>query len=407
MTHRSLTVVHQSSPRTCLARARAEAEGADRVSDPARIGTACHAAVEKIAYEDAAGRKDHLATGLAEIDRIAGEIGLSPAGIGEAKSILRGALGPKSKLSFSLRQGWRVSPEFHWMLDEAFKPTKDATLAAFAGTMDRLSWHPEHGVEVTDYKTVYARTSADGLESNWQARVYSLAALALFPGVNAVRFAWVNLRHGYSTSAEFKRGDRWEDSTRDHLTAQRAARLRALAFGEWPETLGSDCAWCPVLHKCSAIREAVEGGAEPGLEPPELARQYLGVSALAGRLERAVKAVYEESGPIALGGGEVLGGKPRGTWETVLSYEQAMERLRAMGMTPEQEVEWFRFVAEHQFASRVRGAIYELAGDAAKGIIDTDEIVTPGAAATFAAWWPDGKKDKHAAVSAAAWEERS
>ena len=389
----SLLVVHQSDV-SCLARLRRERELGGRDSEAAKIGTAAHAAAEALCYASEAGDPfDPMTVCRLAIERVARDRDMLPRSVAEALSIMAGALA--SRMRFFVEPGCSVYPEWKWYLDDEFMPVRSNAEAAYAGTIDQLRvFRDPARLVVIDYKTILKRVASWEVEGDWQARVYSLAALMHFPDVNEVTFRFVNLRHRLPASGTFRRGDRWEDVTRLRLRRERERRLAAGASGEWPETLGEDCAWCPLTETCRALRAAEAEGAEAIFrqDPPEIARRRLGLAALASKYDRAAKAIVEESGdPIPLGDGSVLGGKPALAWEAVMSYEDTMAELRRLGMTPEQEVEWFRFCGAQHFPGRVRSALYELCPEEAQGLIESDTIVTPTTTERFEVWWPDGK----------------
>lgn len=391
---RHLHVVHQSDP-GCLARLKAQRDGADATGEPAKIGTACHRAAEALAdlaADDDDDRPESAVVALAIRDA-APELDMAPESVGEALQIMERAIASVIPLHLTPEPDAACYSEMHWRLDRRFKPLpEDASPGdiAFAGTFDRVEVFADR-VVVTDWKTVREKMAGWELPDNWQARVYSLAALQFWPGARRVTYRWVNLRHCYALSHDFERGATWEAATRTLLGYAADRRTAAMASDEWPETMGEDCGWCPVLHRCRAVADAVEQGAEvTNLPPAEIARRWLGVRALAGRLERTIKPMVAALGhPLDMGDGSVLGGKPVQAWDVVLRYEDMMNALTAFGMTRAQEIEWFRHCAANHYPSRVKRALNELLGREARAAIESDEYITPVTNEQFAVWTPD------------------
>jgi hypothetical protein len=204
-------------------------------------------------------------------------------------------------------------------------------------------------------------------------------------------FRLTNLRHGYWIEHEFTRGETWEENTRALMRLERTRRLAAIEADEWPAAMGEDCQWCPILFRCSTVSDAAAQGADVigDLAPAEIARRRAAMTALSGRYDRAAVALYERDGPIDLGDGSVLGGKPTGAWALVLPYEETLSTLRGWGMTPAQEIEWFRHCAAHHMASRVKSAMHELLGKGAKQAIEEGVLIEPVTKEQFGVWRPD------------------
>lgn len=384
-----LLEVHKSDP-TCLARFKAEQDGADRDSPASRIGTLCHLVVEKVTRASELGPPDGAAI-VREVvaDAIAkGES--DPVVVSQTIEIMAKALGERSELSFIIPAGMTVAPEWKWALDEKFNPAPTDAPAAYAGTIDHLAWGDS--LLVADYKTVIKRGSRGEIPGADEARIYVLAALAHFADARKAKFSYVFLRHGYAATAEFKRGDVWEDAIKASLTARRSARLRALETGEFPESLGVSCNYCPVIHKCQAMRAAIEDGYRSELSPTDMANRFLALRSMLNLYETQLRAwVAEKEEPIPLGGGKALGMKPApklSLWPG-RTYEQTMADFDAMALPPEKKIEHFRFVTKDNFPSRVRKALGDLIGTRhARALIDAGGWIEENTTHEFAVWSP-------------------
>lgn len=263
---------------------------------------------------------------------------------------------------------------------------------AYAGTVDRLEFNRATGeVRIYDWKSIILRESSEDIRTKRQPRWYSIAVLAHFPDVNLVTFYEVNLRYAAVAKAEFRRGESWEEQTKARMRAGRAARLHAIETGQWPEMPGTDCRWCPRLYQCGVKEQARAWGSEAPGTPAEVAGLYLYAKALHVRLEAHVKGIVEATqAPIMLPSGDALGMKPVKGLVMDRTYERAMQELRLLGMTPEQEIEWFRYVTKSGLAARVKRALIELCGyRGAVGFIDRGGWLDEVTEFEFSVWQPD------------------
>jgi len=338
---------------------------------------------------------------------------MTPAGTAEAVEIMERALAPTSRLSFARPSGWQSGAEVRWALDRHFRPCDpDDPKRIAAGTIDLIEWDEAGGrVVVTDEKTTKGWQGHDDLYHEFQPRLYSLWAIENY-GVRSVRFRYRNLRHGYAVSDEFHRDGSWFEATKARVLALRAEREVAVEMDAWPETLGPDCAWCPVKHRCAAMAEAARQGRKlrPDLTIAERARRLLAIRALESDYEADVKAhlaVTEE--PIDLGSGIAFGLKPVSKMRLVARFADGdgtvspaqraalMEFLRGYRMTPEQEAEWFLFCRASDLPAAVKRAVHELLGREAGKFLD-DPLASPLEPVTrheMSAWLPTtGKRPK-------------
>lgn len=340
--------IHQSTAKIasdCLARFKAEVvDGVPTGSPYASLGSAVHAAIEAGLRGSYAGNREPLDCALEGLDVwwAQREPATSPPWVyAEAERLLRASYGPESWLHLGRApRGQQVAAEQGWHLDEEFRAVQPEQPHAYAGRFDLIEWGPR-GVTVRDYKTTFEMRSARDIETDEQARVYALAALALFGAVDEVRFELLMIRHGYSARHTFKRGEPWERQTQRWLRAVRSAVALAEETGEWPETIGDGCRWCPVRYKCGALRAAVEHGTVSAESEPEaVARLYLAAKGVTSQAEAVARAWAEES-PIPVGIGKVLGFKPGKRKEWTSGVARVLEQFRADGATQTDLEEWF------------------------------------------------------------------
>jgi len=388
--------VHASDTDGCARRFQAVLlEGLDTSNEPAKIGTAVHAAAEAILLARAQTPIiDALAVGAAEIRKQATRLDLAPGSVFDALDILERVLAPDSRISLWPDIGWSGESETRWgLVDDGesfvYVPDPDTECDA-AGTMDLVQWQGTTA-RLDDYKTKRGFLSSQDAYDSWQLRLYAFALLRRFPRIEEVDVGFLMLRHGYRASAILVRGDPWEEGVALRIRTIREERRRILDAGRFPETPGPWCHYCPVLFRCEAQRAAAEQGASAlaGLDDSEAARLWLGAKALVTALDKHVRGAFDASDctPIPLNDphGTVLGFKPIAGVETLQSYERTMERLRQFGMSRVMEAENFRFVAAHHFAGRVRDVLKELR----VGEEIADELVTPVAKQRFTTFVPD------------------
>ena len=395
-----LAECHQSDS-DCLARRKFEHDNPQPSGPAAVTGHLAHLIIERYTYEQA--QHPDVAP-LSVVREVLAEHLRDPEVTGpvvdETVRIMAGAFDSDLRLGLP-GQGWECVPEWRWATSADFEPIaacKDcfgrgefpelvpgieagdetpfaatcttcngsgwSAAPAYAGTVDRLEFNRAEGkVRIYDWKSIILRESSEDIRTKRQPRWYSIAVLAHFPDVNLVTFYEVNLRYAAVAKAEFRRGEPWEEQTRARMRAGRAARLHAIETGQWPEMPGPDCRWCARLYQCGVKEQARAWGSEAPGTPAEVAGLYLYAKALHVRLEAHVKGIVEATqAPIMLPNGDALGMKPVKGLVMDRSYERAIEELRLLGMTPEQEVEWFRYVSERGLAARVKKALVELCG---------------------------------------------
>lgn len=364
--------VHPSDPHACLARLKGQLiDGADVPNEAAKVGTTVHRVAQAVA--EAKAKSAFVAfhqVAAQAIREQAKALRMSAAGILDATAIVEKCFAEDSRVALYPRMGWTGKAELRWGLVEedgmftyVEEPTEEC---AAGGTIDLAEWNPSK-VAVTDYKTTIQMWSGTDAYESFQIRLYVAAMLRKVPTARGAEGRFALLRHGYYANADFERGDAWEMQTLAQVRAEREARRNALETGEFPETPGVDCHWCPLLLKCeTAGRFATMGAQAAGLlSPTDAARAWLASKAMAARLERFVRKYVEDSGaPIPLddAAGTYLGFKETNGLEVLDDYETVMDRLRDYGMKEAQFVEHFRFVGPQHYASRVKKVLYEVLG---------------------------------------------
>lgn len=387
------------------------------------VGTLCHQIIEAYTYAQAERPQvTPMEIVRAVLQAELGQSEVTRAIVEDCVEIMGAAFGKKSDLDFRLREGWSIKPEWHWALDENLQPiapcarcagsgfVEDSGIRcpgdygqagcfggwsrqpAHAGTLDRIQWSEKDTlVVVDDWKSSLIHESGEDVRADRQARRYSVAVLKHFPNAKAVRFRKVFLRYGYAAPWLFVRGEPWQDATELAMTVQRTKRLAAIEADSWPETMGEDCDYCPLIFKCEEQNRRRRIGALPTEPLEQQVSVMLGLRAHLKAIESRLRVHVDVNGPIPMFDPEqhVFGAKPVDGWRVTKTYEQALNDLEALGMTPEQRVEWFRFCAEHHFASRVKKALEELVGKKnARQWIDAGEWLEPVAKPEFAMWLP-------------------
>ena len=394
-----LAEVH-SSDSDCLARLRAERLTRFPDGEGALIGTLAHRSIELYTYRRAEVSDYDPMLAVREVLREhAADPGMTAHVIGETLRVMAGAFGPNSTLEFGLRDGWSVAPEWAWYMNSEFEPVGKDDSPAYAGRCDRLSWNEKTGaIEIADWKSILARMSREDAKTAWQAQMYALAVLQHFPEAKKVTFAFVLLRHGYSARAEFKRADPWFEQTKTRLRTMYERRLKAIETGTYPEEIGPACSWCPVIHRCKAQDAARLEGFRSDLTPPEMANRYLGMREIVKQYDGFLRAeVKRTEKGIPLGDGSVLGMKP--VPDLVLwpgrTYEQTLADIDAMGCSPEQRIEWWRFVTKDNFPSRVKKAMETLVGrSTARSLIEAGGWLDTNTAFEFSVHEPAPVEEK-------------
>lgn len=395
---------HQSDPSECLAAFKAKViDGLDTPGDPAKIGTLVHKVAERLAVAKSGEAFADVFAIARDVIRTEGlRLALSPAALVDAVEIVEAILGDGSRINLWPEMGWQGEAESRWGLrldtskgDEGtFVYVADPSEPCYAaGTIDLLEWSPGGAVvRVRDWKTSRQKFSGDDAWESFQARLYAYAMLRRFPEAKSIEFTYGMLRHGYySRPVDFVRGDPWEWGVETRLRATREQRERALASGSWPESAGPWCSYCPIRWKCASFLAVVAMGDEvPDEWDARTIALALGAAKIAVRdLGKRARSIVEQTQrPIVLDSttGLALGFKPTNSLETVLTYEQTMDRLRVYGMTKAQEIEHFRFVASNHYAARVK----KVASDVLRiGREELESLVVPIADVEFTTFTPD------------------
>lgn len=326
-----------------------------------RIGTACHVACEAVTR--AVLGEDSRPTYLAARDSIiahADATNLPSDEMHEALDVMDNATAPDAAISFYVPEGWTAASEVELSLDSDWQPMewpnepipKDAPIA-YRGRLDRLQWNEATGeLEVWDWKTGQDWMSGADVLLDVQARWYSFLALAFFPAAHSVTFKRVMLRLGYTATAKFVRGERWQGRIRDRLWRLHAATNGALYHDGvarqsldatiLPERPGGWCETCPVRANCRAFEDVqLTCGATYLAMPREnAARRLRALKAAVNVLDAQLRADVTAHGPIPLGDGSALGFHPKRT-RVLRPDVDARAELRKLGMTEDQEREWF------------------------------------------------------------------
>lgn len=394
-------VVHQTGARTfadCPAKYAANRERQPRW-EPFRRGSAIHLAAQRI-IETCATHPgtDLLVAGLAALDEWqSGDEPMSADGYASAAAVVTSMLAPDSGFWWGLPgRGQACRVEYEWFLGEDFQPRTSEDGAAYGGIFDWLEWptesHERAALMVRDYKSGYQRVRDDDLAHRWQPRVYGLAALALFPGIDAVTFELWNLRVHGRPRVTLERGGSWESVTKAWLATMRKRMLAAEESGEFPATPGDGCGQsCSRFYSCPEMHDALLAGAVAEEINPHL---LLAAKQTVSALDGPVRAWAQECGPIEIAEGKVLGFRPTVRKRIACSARTVIEQLRADEATDEDLDA--AFPADRIGMKAVRDLYDELATrpgseihDPAKAAGDLIEEVPSATFTTFAPPAPD------------------
>lgn len=126
---------------------------------------------------------------------------------------------------------------------------------------DRCDRYVEDGrtiVEVVDYKTIRANVTPEELRTKLQARIYGLMARVQFKGqqVDEFRVTFDLLRYGRVTVSF----DAEEDAATWRGVLARLERILATPADRAPRTINADCGYCVIKAQCPAIRKNIDAG---------------------------------------------------------------------------------------------------------------------------------------------------
>ncbi len=155
------------------------------------------------------------------------------------------------------------------------------------GFVDRLAIGPDGAFEVHDYKTGAHLPTQEDADKDRQLAVYELAVRRLWPDVKGVRLVWHYLRHGKDIIST--RGDEARESLRRELETL----LRAIKNDhEFAPKKSALCDWCEYRDLCPYFRD------EERLKriPPEKRGRDAGVKLVKdfAELDQRKKACREE-----------------------------------------------------------------------------------------------------------------
>ena len=347
----SIGPLHQTNLRqaaSCLALFDAVVnKGLRPVFAPFAVGTAGHAIVEAL-YRDSVVPGDRRRRDVAWEALVTWWEGVTDEPVStfrQAAELCETIIG--SRLEFAVGNA-QMDVEHGWEMDEGFRAlphpatrSDEEKTPAYAGRMDCITWG-DWGVRVEDWKSQRSFPKKDDLYFDPQARLYSLAAMAMFPGVDRVTFRLTLLRHSFWQDVEFVRGDPWERETKGWMRALRRRIMAAEASGEWPATVGDGCSLCPVAERCGTLTALRAQGAMPeNLSDEDVARGHLALHRLAQSYEREARD-RAETRDLPAGDGFVLAHVPaKDRHVLAFSVSVVLDELRAMGATTEDCARFF------------------------------------------------------------------
>lgn len=194
---------------------------------------------------------------------------------------------------------------------------------------DRHDQLEEKVYRVVDYKTNRWGLNPADLRNKLQARSYALAAQIKYNDAERIWVEFDMLRHEGPVGIVFSRDD--NIATWKHLKAE-AERIIATPYDDPPETLNSECLFCPRSTTCKALLKNIDiGGVMSHSTPGEL----VDVRAQLEWQRKAVSSALTKLDEVILG---------RARAEDVLEYESDVNRLK-VGVSSSRAIDAER--AEH------------------------------------------------------------
>lgn len=207
-----------------------------------------------------------------------------------------------------LRQLWEFHAE-RWELPlDRFVAAEEKQQADGIGfAPDLVLAHPERNeLEIVDDKTTFAPLTEVQAHQDFQARLYTRKAKAVWPGFSSYRFTFAWVRYGSLTSAVFTH----EELDRIDLEITAAlARIEQAKIDEaegesnaWPAQAGPSCSFCtlecPLVDHPAVLPKRLEGLTQA---------QRAGALVLAGdrmlkTVRKALKAYCSAYGPLSING---------------------------------------------------------------------------------------------------------
>lgn len=291
MTTAALPVVHRRSAIEAFACPRRYKalyiDGVPDASDPARRGSAFHAAAHRY-IEALRARKQ---TSDLELAQLALTHGL-------AETITPPHLAHEVT-------------DLFWRWAESFELDLDALLVAEKRQQDEegYSWTPDlvyaHDdvLEIRDWKTHHAIWSESQAAAEFQARWYCWQARKLWPGFDRYRIVFVFVRYGVEVAAEFDvpELEYFETSVEGIVAAIR----RAHETDDFPAIPGESCSYCTLTCDVAEHPERVPLRLISRVSAERALGLKLAMTAALRTIDEALRGYCQEHGPVTCNGMEI------------------------------------------------------------------------------------------------------
>jgi hypothetical protein len=291
MTSATLPVVHRRSAIeafSCPRRYKAlYIDGVPDESDPARRGSAFHAAAQR--YIQAL--RDRKQTSDLELAQLALTAGL-------AETITPPHLAHEVTDLF-----WRWAESFELDLDAVLMvEEKQRDAEGHTWTPD-LVYAYDEVLEIRDWKTHFAIFSDARAAAEFQAKWYCWQARKLWPGFSRYRIVFVFVRYGVDVSAEFDvpELEYFETSVAGIVAAIR----RAGETNVFPAIPGSSCSFCTLTCEVAEHPERVPLRLISKVSAERALGVKLAMTAALRNVDAALNAYCTEHGPVSCNGMEI------------------------------------------------------------------------------------------------------
>lgn len=317
MTTAALPVVHRRSALEAFACPRRYKalylDGVPDESDPARRGSAFHAAAHR--YINAL----HTARQTSDL-----ELAQQALTHGLAETITPPHLAHEVT-------------DLFWRWAESFELDLDALLFAEGRQTDDegYTWQPDlvyafdDVLEIRDWKTHYAIFSDARAAAEFQAKFYCWQARKLWPGFSRYRIVFVFVRYGVDVAAEFDvpELEYFETSVAGIVAAMR----RAGEMNDFPAIPGASCGVCTLQCDVANHPERVPLQLLSRVSAERALGVKLAMTAALRSIDQALQAYCAEHGPVETNGMEIA---HRPAPSTTFPAAGVYEVLHAAEITP-------------------------------------------------------------------------
>lgn len=288
-------------------------DGVPDESDPARRGSAFHAAAKGYAQRLIAAKQS-------------ADLELATAAL---QAALVESMTPPHLMA-------EVSSLF-WRWAERFELDLDAVLLVEERQQDAEghTWQPDlvyafdDVLEVRDYKTHYQAFTEAQAKAEFQARWYIWQARKLWPGFAKYRIVFEFIRWNVEVSAEFDQAE--IDQTENEVLAVVGAIKEAARRDEWPAQPGAQCTYCSLICPVADHMDRMPVRILTRESAQQAAGMKLVLDQARAQLDDALRGWCQEHGPVVVGGMEFA---HRPTEKKTFPIKPVLDILDVNGITP-------------------------------------------------------------------------